>query len=59
MNKDRIVWLGDLQSGHDGELFITTENGIKHNIVKELMEIGILGKYLGDKTKVKIIIEKA
>ncbi len=54
---EKIDYVGLLSQGHDGELYIITEDGVEHDISQELVEKGMC-RWLGDKTEVRLIIEK-
>lgn len=57
MSKDKIEFVGDLMIGHDGELYVITDDGIEHDICEEINQLGT-HKHLGDKARVRLIIEK-
>lgn len=55
--ENKIDLIGNLTTGHDGELYIITDDNVEHDISNELHELEWL-KYLGDKIRVRLVIEK-
>lgn len=57
MKQDKIELIGNLLIGHDGELYVTTDDGVEHDICREIQNLNMC-KYLGDTARVKLIIER-
>jgi len=57
-NKNMKIELsGDLYAGHDGELYIDTDDGQYLDLYNVLVNAQLLTGYVGEKTRVRLIVE--